>query len=329
VRQTVKPSSVHADGVGALDTAALLDLYRRMVLVRRLEEALGKAHAQGQIKGPLHRCDGQEAVGIGVTSVLRREDTVMSTHRGHAHYVGKGVDLRRLVAEIMGKAAGYGRGRAGHMLIGDASCGLLGGNGVVGGSIPIAVGAALAHRNLRTGGVAVAFFGDGAVNSGAFNESLNMAALWSLPAVFVCENNQYALTVHLARHLAHTAIVDRAAGYGIPGEQVDGNDIEAVVAASHRAVTRARSGGGPSLLVAETYRRSGFSTSDVGGYQPPGEAAAWPDPLEVTRVRLLERGVAAGDLAPVEADAQAAVDDALRYGIESPPPDPGEALPGA
>ena len=311
------------DGV---EVPHLRELYRRMVLVRHLEEALGRAHAQGQIKGPLHRCDGQEAVGIGVTYVLRRLDTVMSTHRGHAHYVGKGADLRRLVAEIMGKATGYGRGRAGHMLIGDPQRGLLGGNGIVGGSIPIAVGAALAHRNLRTGGVAVSFFGDGAVNSGSFNESLNMAMLWTLPVVFVCENNQYGLTVHLRRHLAHTRIVDRALGYGIPGEEIDGNDVERVVAAAARSVERARSGGGPSLLVAETYRRTGFSTSDVGGYQPAEEAAAWPDPIHVARGRLLERAVSEDDLLAIDRQARAEVEDAIQFGLESPLPEPAEVL---
>ena len=311
------------DGV---EVPHLRELYRRMALVRQLEEALGRAHAQGQIKGPLHRCDGQEAVGIGVTYVLRRLDTVMSTHRGHAHYVGKGADLRRLVAEIMGKATGYGRGRAGHMLIGDPQRGLLGGNGIVGGSIPIAVGAALAHRNLRTGGVAVSFFGDGAVNSGSFNESLNMAMLWTLPVVFVCENNQYGLTVHLRRHLAHTRIVDRALGYGIPGEEIDGNDVERVVAAAARSVERARSGGGPTLLVAETYRRTGFSTSDVGGYQPAEEAAAWPDPIHVARGRLLERAVSEDDLLAIDRQARAEVEDAIQFGLESPLPEPAEVL---
>lgn len=317
------------ESVGQLSAERLLELYGRMVLVRRLEEALGRAHAQGQIKGPLHRCDGQEAVGIGVGSVLRENDTVMSTHRGHAHYVGKGVDLGRMVAEIMGRATGYGRGRAGHMLVGDARRGLLGGNGIVGGSIPIAVGAALAHRNLRTGGVAVAFFGDGALNSGAFNEALNMAALWTLPVVFVCENNQYALTVAVRRHLAHLRIADRAAGYGISGDEVDGNDVEAVVASAGRAVARARDGKGPTLLAAETYRRTGFSTSDVGGYQPAEEAERWADPLQLARARLLDRGASEADVATAEAQAQAAVDAAIAYALSSPFPTPGEVLPDA
>lgn len=156
-----------------------------------------------------------------------------------------------------------------------------------------------------------------------------MAALWSLPAVFVCENNQYALTVALHWHLAHAAIVDRAAGYGMPGEQVDGCDVEAVVAAAARLVARARTGGGPSLLVAETYRRTGFSTSDIGGYQPTEEAAAWPDSLEVARARLLQRGAAPPTLTAIEAAARAEVEDAIRYAMESPLPDPAEALPHA
>lgn len=303
-----------------MDAKRLLELYGRMVLVRRLEEALGKAHAEGQIKGPLHRCDGQEAVGIGATSVLRSGDTITSTHRGHAHYLGMGIELRGLVAEIMGKAPGLCKGRAGHMLVADAQRGLLGGNGIVGGGLPIAVGMGLAHRNLDTGAVALSFFGDGAVNSGAFNEALNMAALWQLPVVFICENNQYGLTVHLDRHLAHRELADRAQGYGIPGANVNGNDVEAVVEGATTAVERARSGGGPTLLVAQTYRRQGFSTSDVGGYQPADELERWPDPLLVTRGRLLEAGVDDDTLRKVEQSASNEVQDAIAYAIGSPYP---------
>lgn len=304
-----------------MDTQRLLELYRRMVLVRRLEEALGKAHARGQIKGPLHRCDGQEAVGIGATSILHSGDTITSTHRGHAHYVGMGIELRGLVAEVMGKGTGLCKGRAGHMLVADAQRGLLGGNGIVGGGLPIAVGMGLAHRNLDTGGVAVSFFGDGAVNSGAFNESLNMAALWQLPVVFICENNQYGLTLHLDRHLAHRNLVDRAQCYGIPGETVNGNEVEAVVKSTAAAVEQARSGGGPTFLVAETYRRLGFSTSDVGGYQPAEEVEQWPDPLLVARSRLFEAGVDELTFQEMEEAATIEVQDAIAYAVDSPYPE--------
>lgn len=305
-----------------MDSQQLLTLYRRMVLVRRLEEALGDAHAEGHIKGPLHQCDGQEAVGIGVTAVLHPPDTITSTHRGHAHYVGMGVPLNPMVAEMMGKATGICKGRAGHMLVADVEHGLLGGNGIVGGGLPIAVGMGLAHRNQKTGGVAVCFFGDGTVNSGAFNEALNMAALWHLPVVFVCENNQYGLTVHLQRHLANTRIADRAHGYGIPGTAVDGNDVEAVVVHAETAVKRARAGDGPTLLVAQTYRRRGFSTSDVGGYQPSEEADEWPDPLDVTRERLYDAGVTEETLQDMEADVAQEVKAAIAYGLDSAFPDP-------
>jgi TPP-dependent pyruvate/acetoin dehydrogenase alpha subunit len=302
-------------------TEQLLELYGRMVVVRRLEEALGQAHAAGHFRGPLHRCDGQEAVGVGVTSALHPGDTVTSTHRGHAHFVGAGVDLNRMVAEIFGKATGLCKGRAGHQLIADAGRGLLGGNSIVGGTIPIAVGMALAHRTLAPGRIAVCIFGDGTVNAGTFGEGLNMAALWRLPVVFVCENNQFGLTVHLTRHMAHTRIADRAVGFGIPAEEVDGNDVEAVAAVARRAFASARAGGGPRLLVAQTYRQQGFSTTDLGGYRDERERDRWPDPLDVTRARLLARGVDRTTLERVEEDGRAAVAAAIAYAMESPYPD--------
>jgi len=294
------------------------------VLVRKLEEALIKLHKQGKVKGPIHTCDGQEAVGIGVCSVLQEGDTITSTHRGHTHYVGMGMDLNLLLAEIMGKANGLGKGRGGHMLIADRKHGILGGSGIVGGGIPIATGQALAHKRLNTGGISVSFFGDGASNEGSFHESLNISSLWKLPVVYVLENNQYGLTTAISRHMAHLNIVDRALGYGMPGVEVDGNDLQAMVKVSEVAVNRARSGEGPTLVVAQTYRRRGFSTTDIGGYQPPEEVDKWPDPLEVTESQLYSMGVRAEDIEAMNTKALNEVEAAVAFGLESPYPDPAE-----
>jgi pyruvate dehydrogenase E1 component alpha subunit len=305
-----------------MDNARLLELYYRMVVVRKLEELLPKQHAQGKIKGPIHTCDGQEAVGIGVCSVLKKGDTITSTHRGHTHYIGMGIDLNILLAEIMGKANGLGKGQGGHMLIADREHGILGGNGIVGGGLPIATGQALAHKNLKTGGICVCFFGDGASNEGAFHECLNIASLWKLPVIYVCENNQYGLTTAIRRHMAHLNIADRALGYGIPGVEVDGNDILAVIEVAEQAADRARSGEGPTLVVAQTYRRKGFSTTDIGGYQPPEEVNDWPDPLLVTSNQLSAIGVKAEEIEKTNVKAEQSVEAAVKFGLESPYPDP-------
>jgi len=309
-----------------MDTSTLQRLQYRMTLVRALEVALGDAHAKGLFRGPLHRCDGQEAVGIGVTSILEQIDFITTTHRGHAHIIGKGVKLGPMVAEIMGKATGVCQGRAGHQLIADVGKGVIGGNGIVGSSIPIATGMALALKRRASGGVVVCFFGDGNVNAGAFNEGLNMAALWRLPVVFVCENNQFGLTVALNRHMANPEIVDRAAGYGMPGENVFGNDVEVVAERAAAAVARARSGEGPTLLVAQTYRRLGFSTTDLGGYMSPEDLERWPDPLDVTAERLRTSGVEQRELDSQADTAQAEVAAAVAAAVDAPYPDVADYL---
>lgn len=303
-------------------------MFRRMVLVRRLEEALGRLHREGRTRGPIHRCDGQEAVGIAATAVLRADDTATSTHRGHAHYIGKGLDPRRVIAEIFGRASGYGGGRAGHMLVADAAHGLLGGNAIIGAGLAIAVGHALAHQALGNGRVAMCFFGDGAAQNGLCHEAMNMAGLWRLPVVFVCEHNQYGLTVHARHQSAVANLADRAAGYAMPGEIVDGNDAVAVYQASDAAVRRARAGDGPSFIEAKTYRLEGFSTSDMGGYQPDAEVAEWlaRDPIPRLRARLLPE-LGEGELAQLEQDAAAALDAALAQALDDPLPDPAAPWP--
>lgn len=298
-----------------------LEMHRRMILTRRLEERLGELHKAGKTRGPIHRCDGQEAIGIGATAALTQTDCVTSTHRGHAHYIGKGLDPRRIMAEIMGRETGYCRGRAGHMLVADASQGMIGGNAIVGASIPAATGMALSFQVQGRKDVSMCFFGDGAAQTGICHESMNIAALWKLPVVFMLEHNHYGLTVH---HTAQSSIEDlsvRGAGYGIPSVIVDGNDVLAVYQAAAQAVARARAGDGPSLIEAKTYRVEGFSTSDMGGYQDPAEIAYWRerDPIRVSFEQLKQE---AGEARLLEIDRQATDDirDAVDAALSDPFP---------
>jgi pyruvate dehydrogenase E1 component alpha subunit len=298
-----------------------LEMHRRMILTRRLEERLGELHKAGKTRGPIHRCDGQEAIGIGATAALTQTDCVTSTHRGHAHYIGKGLDPRRIMAEIMGRETGYCRGRAGHMLVADASQGMIGGNAIVGASIPAATGMALSFQVQGRKDVSMCFFGDGAAQTGICHESMNIAALWKLPVVFMLEHNHYGLTVH---HTAQSSIEDlsvRGAGYGIPSVIVDGNDVLAVYQAAAQAVARARAGDGPSLIEAKTYRVEGFSTSDMGGYQDPTEVANWRerDPIRVSFEQLKQE---AGESRLLEIDRRATDDirDAVDAALSDPFP---------
>ncbi|MDQ0349050.1 thiamine pyrophosphate-dependent dehydrogenase E1 component subunit alpha [Ancylobacter vacuolatus] len=298
-----------------------LEMHRKMVVVRRLEERLGELHKAGKTRGPIHRCDGQEAVGIGATAVLGASDFVTSTHRGHAHYIGKGVDIRGVTAEILGRATGTCGGRAGHMLIGDRDKGMIGGNAIVGGSIPAATGMALSIQVRGTADVAMCFFGDGAAQTGICHESMNMAGLWKLPVVFILEHNQFGLTVH---HTVQSPVADlslRAAGYAMPAEIVDGNDTVAMYRAVATAVERARRGEGPTLIEAKTYRMQGFSTSDMGGYQSDADLADWNrrDPIQVSRGALAD-SVSTERLDQIEAGAVAEVDAAVEEALAAPLP---------
>lgn len=311
-----------------------LEMLRRMVAVRHLEERLGELHKAGKTRGPIHRCDGQEAVGIGATAMLDDEDLLTSTHRGHAHYVGKGVGMHPIVAEILGRATGACAGRAGHMLIADMQKGLLGGNAIVGGGIPAATGFAvsLQMKNRADGGqrVAMCIFGDGAAQTGICHESMNIAALWKLPVVFVLEHNQYGLTAH---HSTQSSVPDlsvRAAGYGMPSEIVDGNDVIAVHRAVGTAVERARRGEGPSLVEAKTYRMVGFSTSDVGGYQKDEDLAIWRerDPIVLARAMLAD-SVPAERLDALANEARAEVDAAVERALNDPLPTFTDHAPSA
>jgi acetoin:2,6-dichlorophenolindophenol oxidoreductase subunit alpha len=305
-----------------------VEIYRKMILVRRIEEGLGRLHKEGKTRGPIHRCDGQEAIGIAATAVLQPSDVVTTTHRGHAHYIGKGLGVHPVIAEIFGRATGSCGGRAGHMLIADAGKGMMGGNAIVGGSIPAATGMALSLQLLGKPDVAMCFFGDGAAQTGICHESMNMAALWKLPVVFVLEHNQFGLTVPSSVQSAVEDLVVRAQGYGMPGQKIDGNDAVAVYRAVSDMVDRARRGEGPGFIEAKTYRVEGFSTSDMGGYQNPEDIAVWKarDPILLS-YRALEGEIGRSRLDEIDRVATAEVDAAFAMALSDPYPE--FAIPAA
>lgn len=300
-----------------------LDMYRKMNQTRILEESLQQLHTKGIIKGSIHLCIGQEAVGIGACAALRKEDYITSTHRGHAHYIGKGIKLNKLVAEIFGKSTGYCKGKAGHMLVADISIGLLGGCGIVGDMIPIAVGEGLSIKMNGSDQVVICFFGDGASNTGAFHESLNLGAIWKVPVIFLCEFNSYGLTVPATKHLSIKNVADRARSYNIPGMMVDGNDVIAVYQTVSKAVEKIRNGEGPILIEAKTYRISGFSTGDLGGYQSSREIEEWKkkDPIILFKNKLTNENImSAEEIKQVEEEALKAVNEAIQFAMKSPYP---------
>ena len=300
------------------------DLLRQMWLIRAFEEKAENLYAQGKIHGTMHLSIGMEASAVGAVAALQPDDYILSTHRGHGHCIAKGADLDRMMAEFMGKETGYCRGRGGSMHIADIADGNLGANGVVAGGIPIAVGVGLSQKMQDTGRVCLCFFGDGAANSGPFHEALNMAAIWTLPVVFVCENNQYAMSYPASKAFAIPRISDRAAGYGMPGETVDGNDLNAVYAAVSRAVERARAGEGPSLVENVTYRWRGHSKSDANRYRSREEIEAWKEKDPIARFeRWLAQAISLSepDARAVEQAAYAAIEAAVAFADASPEPD--------
>ena len=297
--------------------------------IRRFEEAVDDLFARGLMHGTMHLSIGQEASATGICLALRERDAITSTHRGHGHCIAQGADLTRMMAELLAKETGYCRGRGGSMHIADVATGNLGANGIVGGGIPIAAGAALAYKMRGEDRVVASFFGDGATNEGAFHEGLNLAAIWKLPVVFVCENNKYGMSFSTELSMAVPHVADRAAAYGMPGVTVDGNDLDAVHAAAVVAVDRARSGGGPTLIEAETYRWKGHSKSDKNLYRTREEIAAWRerDPIAALEARVVASGVLADeDVAAVRQEATDAVKAAVREANAGADADPGDLL---
>jgi pyruvate dehydrogenase E1 component alpha subunit len=311
--------------VYALTMHRLLKDYRTMLLIRFFEEKVEALFLRGLIHGTAHPAIGQEAVAVGVAGALRKNDTVTSTHRGHGHFLARGGDPRRIMAELFGKTTGYSRGRGGSQLMADYRLGFLGANGITGGSLALATGMALAAQRRGLPTVCFCFFGDGAANQGAFHESLNMAGLWSLPVVYVCENNGYAMSTPVSASTAVPDIAVRAAGYGFTGTIVDGNDVEAVRAAALAAAARARQGEGPTLLECKTYRLSGHSRGDPRVYRSREEEAraAACSPIERLRRQLRTRGLltAAADR-ELRREVRRRVADAVAFARRSPDPDP-------
>jgi len=307
----------------ALRRAALL----RMHLIRRFEETAEASYMRGLVHGTMHLSIGQEASAVGSVLPLRSDDYILSTHRGHGHCIAKGADPARMLAEFFGKETGYCKGRGGSMHIADVEGGNLGANGIVAGGLPIAVGVGLSIRAQKQDRVCMVFFGDGAANEGAFHESLNMASIWKLPVVFVCENNKYAMSMDIALAMAVPSVADRASAYAMPGVSVDGNDLLAVVGAARDAVGRARSGGGPTLVECRTYRIRGHSKSDRNLYRTKEEIEEWrgADPIARLERDLVAAGVMTDDeIASIGAEAQATIDAALAFAQQSPSPDPAQ-----
>jgi TPP-dependent pyruvate/acetoin dehydrogenase alpha subunit len=295
---------------------------RTMWTARRFEEAVDQLFARGLMHGTMHLSIGQEASAVGTCLALRPDDLITSTHRGHSHCVAKGADLTRMMAELLAKDTGYCRGRGGSMHIADVATGNLGANGIVGGGIPIAVGAALAQKLGGTGRVVIAFFGDGAANEGAFHEAANLAAVWELPVVFICENNHYGMSMSADEAFAIEHISSRAAAYGFPGITVDGNDLQEVYEAVSAAVDRARAGDGPTLVENVTYRWKGHSKSDKNLYRTREEIAEWQERDPIARFEDAVRGTGSLTEAEIEAARKAATQDvreAIRTANAAPP----------
>ena len=304
----------------------LKDLHYRMIRIRFFEEAAGKLFENSEMPGFLHLYVGEEAVAAGVCAALRPDDQIGSTHRGHGHLVGKGGDLPKMMAELMGKADGYCNGKGGSMHICDLDLNMLGANGIVGAGAPIAVGAAFANKYRGNDTVAVVFFGDGAMNIGAFHEAANMAAALQLPAVFVCENNEYGEYTPRSKTMAIDDVVDRAAGYGMPGVIVDGMDSVAVYEATTQAVARARAGHGPSFIECKTYRYYNHHGVQIMGfkYRTDEEVDMWKtrDCIEgIERDMLTQGAMTQDEIDTIRAKVQADVDEAVEFGRNSPFPD--------
>jgi acetoin:2,6-dichlorophenolindophenol oxidoreductase subunit alpha len=300
-----------------------------MWAVRLFEEAVDSLFARGLMHGTMHLSIGQEASAIGACAALRDTDFITSTHRGHGHCIGKGADLTRMMAELLAKQTGYCRGRGGSMHIADAATGNLGANGIVAGGIPIAAGAALAQKLQNKDNVVMCFFGDGATNEGAFHEAVNLAAIWNLPVVFVCENNKYGMSFSTEKSMKVDHIAERAVAYGIPGVTVEGNDVDAVYAAAQEAVDRARRGDGPTLVENITYRWKGHSKSDKNLYRSKEEIDDWKalDPIIAFENKVEGAGVLTrAEIEQIQNDMRDQIRVAIQEATQAPDSDPAELL---
>ena len=306
-----------------------LNLYKTMVRIRNFEIMAEKLFLEGELPGFIHLYIGEEAIATGIITNLKKEDFITSTHRGHGHMIAKGADINRMMAELYGRTTGYCKGKGGSMHIADFSIGVLGANGVVGGGLPIAVGAGLGVKMKKGNQVVVAFFGDGASNTGAFHESLNFASIYKLPVIFVVENNKFASTVYAKDTTSVENISDRAVGYGIPGITIDGNDVITVYETAKEIIKRAREGGGPSLLEVKTYRVKGHFVGDPELYRDKKEVEEFwlNEPIKKFEKRLMEEKILnETGKNKIWEDAQKEIEESVRFAKESPMPSGENAL---
>jgi len=301
----------------------LIKIYRQMLTIRRFEEKVAEFLSQGMIHGTGHLYIGEEAIAVGACRAIKGEDYITSTHRGHGHCIAKGADLNKMMAELLGKETGYCRGKGGSMHIADVAGGNLGANGVVGGGIPIACGAGITIKMKGLKRVVLCFFGDGAVNQGVFHESLNLASVWDLPVIFICENNLYAMSTATGVAFKIKDLSLRAASYGMPGVKVDGNDVLRVYEEISKAVSRARKGRGPSFVVCETYRWKGHSRSDAERYRTREEVREWKKrcPIERFAKYLLDEGILTRKkIEQINREVNLSIEQAVEFAQNSPFP---------
>ncbi|WP_414672212.1 thiamine pyrophosphate-dependent dehydrogenase E1 component subunit alpha [Lentibacillus sp.] len=301
----------------------LVDLYRQMWVIRYFDEKVDEFFAKGMIHGTTHLAVGQEASAAGACALLDNEDKITSTHRGHGHCIAKGATSDKMMAELFGRTNGYCKGKGGSMHIADIDIGNLGANGIVAGGIPLAVGSALTAHMKKQNYITVCFFGDGATNEGSFHEAVNLASVWNLPVIFVCENNQYGMSGSVKEMTNVENIADRAQAYGIPGVVADGNDIVDMMNKTHDAIERARSGEGPTLIEAKTYRWKGHSKSDAKKYRTREEENEWKakDPIKRFRGVLVEAGIITEEKAEeIRKDAKQEIEDAVEFAENGPMP---------
>jgi TPP-dependent pyruvate/acetoin dehydrogenase alpha subunit len=327
----VNPRPFDRTTVAERDASMLEGLFRGMFLIRSFELAVNQLFLKGVMPGTIHLSHGQEAVPVGVCAALQASDFITLTHRGHGQALAKGVSPRSLMAELFGRETGCCKGRGGSLHVGDFSVGALPAVAIVGASSPIAAGMAFAFKRHGERRVVCNFFGDGAVNEGDWHEAVNLDAVWKLPVVLVCENNLYGVSTHITDVTLNEHISERAAGYGIPGVTVNGNDVLAVLDAARTAVARARDGAGPTLVECLTYRRGGHKRDDPATYRPPEEVAAWlaADPIDLLKPLLVgDARIGAQRISDIEAEVKAAIADAVEFAQSSPLPDPATVLDG-
>lgn len=306
-----------------IDKEILMGMYKRMNEARAFEEKVSYFFARGMVHGTTHLSVGEEASGVAACMALHKDDLITSTHRGHSQVIGKGIDLNRMMAELLGRVTGYCKGKGGSMHIADVEAGNLGANGVVGGGHGIAVGAALTQKIRKTGKIVLCFFGDGAANEGSFHEAMNLASVWTLPVIFFCENNQYGMSCHLSKAMNIKDIVIRADAYGMPGYQIDGNDAIEVYETVRKAADYARKGNGPVFIESKTYRWLGHSKSDANVYRSKDEVEGWKQKCPIKRLKeyLIKHEICtAQELEEVEKKAKEDIEAAVAFASNSKNP---------